>query len=119
FDSTNNQLTITVELHYTQAVTQPNNLTIELIENNIVTAQKNGAVIDTFYVHNDVLRDIITANQGDNLTDSLQAGRVIRKIYRTVLDAAWKPKNLNVVAFVHENSQNSKIIYQGKQISVE
>ena len=118
FDASNNSLTITVELHYTQAVTQLNNLTVALTESNIITAQKNGTLIDTFYVHNDVLRSIITNTEGDNLTDSLQAGRVIRKIYKTVLNAAWKPANMNIIAFVREY-QNSKVIYQGKEISVQ
>lgn len=118
YDSTNRQLTMVVELHYTQNVTEANKLTVGLIESGMVTAQLNGSVIDTFYVHNDVLRSFITANTGDALSQTLEPGRVIRKVYQKVLDAAWKPENMKIVAYVHE-SQNSKAVYQAKELDVE
>lgn len=117
FDSTNRQLTITTELHYTQSVSQKNYLSLALIENGIVAPQLNGNVIDTLYVHDDVMRTFVTDPKGDALTDSLQAGRVIRKIYRTVLDAGWKANNVDIIGFVHEKD-NSKAVYQSKEIKV-
>lgn len=118
YDSTNRLLSMVVELHYTQDVNEQNKLTLGLIESNMVSAQLNGSVIDTFYVHNDVLRTFVSDKTGDALTDSLQAGRVIRKVYQKVLDAAWKPENMKIVAFVHEY-QNSKLIYQAKELDVQ
>ncbi|MFN8285686.1 MAG: Omp28-related outer membrane protein [Chitinophagales bacterium] len=118
YDSTNRQLTMVVELHYTQNVTETNKLTVGLIESGMVTAQLNGSVIDTFYTHNDVLRTFITANTGDALSETLEPGRVIRKVYQKVLDAAWKPENMKIVAYVHEY-QNSKAVYQAKELDVK
>lgn len=117
-DTTNNQLTIAVELHYTAPVTETNKLTVVLTESDMVTAQLDGADIDTFYVHKDVMRDFISDTQGDLLTTTLEAGRVIRKVYKKTLDAAWKPENMHIVAYVHE-SQNSKVVYQVKEVKVK
>ncbi len=118
YDSTNHELTVIAELHYTQTVTEENKLTILLSESNIITAQLNGSVVDTFYSHKDVMRDFISDTQGDAITQTREAGRVIRKVYKKVLDAAWKPENTMVVAYVHQY-QNSKEVYQIKEVDVQ
>lgn len=118
YDSTNHELTVIAELHYTQNVTEENKLTLLLTESNVISAQLNGSVIDTFYSHNDVLRDFITDVQGDAITQTREAGRVVRKVYKKILDAAWKPEKVKIVALVHEY-QNSKAVYQGKEIDVQ
>ncbi len=118
FDSISRELTIVTELHYTQNVTEENKMTIVLVENDIVASQVNGIVVDTFYKHKDVVRDFITDNRGDAVPVPHDAGRVIIKIYKTTLAAAWIPQNMKVVAYVHEYV-NSKIVYQGKEVDVE
>ncbi len=117
YDSTNRELTIVVELHYTSAVTEQNKVTVMLLESDIVTAQLDGTEIDTFYNHKDIMRDVISDTQGDLLTATLEQGRVIRKVYKKVLDALWKPENMFILAYVHE-FQNSKVVYQAKEIHV-
>jgi hypothetical protein len=118
YDSVSRELTMIVELHYTDTVPESNKLTLLLTESNIVTAQLDGSIIDTFYTHKDVMRDVITDITGDVITQSLGAGRVVRKVYKKVLDVVWKPENMHVVAYVHEYL-NSKRIYQGKEIEVQ
>lgn len=116
YDSTDRQLTIVAELHYTQAVSQTNYLTIALTESNIVTAQLNGSAIDTNYIHADVLRTILTNTPGGAaLTQTLQAGRVIRNVYQTTLDASWVASNINIIAFVNANP-SPQTVYQVKEI---
>lgn len=117
YDSTNRELTIVVELHYTQTVTEENKLTVLLSESGMVTPQLDGSIIDTFYTHKDVMRQYITATQGDQITTTREAGRVIRRVYKKILDAAWDPKHMHIVAFVHEYV-NSKVVYQGKEIDI-
>jgi hypothetical protein len=114
YDTASRELTIAVELHYTQTITEQNRLTVVLIESNIVTAQLNGSVIDTFYNHKDIMRDFLTATQGDAINYTLEVGRVVRKIYKRTLDPVWKPKNMHVAAYVHQFS-SLKNIYQGKE----
>ncbi|MBL0309286.1 MAG: Omp28-related outer membrane protein [Bacteroidetes bacterium] len=118
YDSVKNELTVIAELHYTQTITESNRLTILVTESGMIAPQLNGSTIDTFYSHRDVMRDFITNIQGDDLPVTLEKGRVIRKVYSKTLDALWKPENMRIVAFVHE-FQNSKIIYQGKEVDIK
>ncbi len=118
YNTTTRELTIVAELHYTQNVAEENKLTLLLTESNIISAQLNGSVIDTFYTHNDVQRAFVSAISGDQITQPRDAGRVVRKVYKTTLAAKWKPENMHILAYVHEY-QNSKIVYQGREIDVE
>ncbi len=118
YDSTTRQLTVVAELHYTQNLTEQNKLTILLSESDIINPQLNGSDIDTFYNHKEVMRDFITNTQGDLITQPTDAGRVVRKIYKTVLNAAWNTEHLNILAYVHQ-SGTAKTIYQGKEIEVQ
>ncbi len=116
YNAANSQETVIAEVHYTQNVTQPNNITIALTEDSVLTAQLNGpTTIDTFYVHNNVLRNILTGTTGDNVaynpTVTLDAGRVVRLVYQTTLNSIWKPQNMHVLAFVHEHA-TSQVVYQ-------
>ncbi|MCS6934277.1 MAG: Omp28-related outer membrane protein [Chitinophagales bacterium] len=118
YDADKRELKIVAELRYTSDVSELNKLTVMLTESNIVTAQLDGSEIDTFYVHKDVMRDVVSETQGDLLNAPLVAGRVFRKVYRQTLAPAWKPENMHIVAFVHEYV-NSKKVYQVKKINVQ
>ena len=118
YNTTTRELTITTELHYTSTVTPKNKLTVVLSESDIESAQLNGSVIDTFYVHKDVERTFVTAIQGDLIDAPLDAGRVVVKVYKTTLAAKWKPENMHIVAYVHEY-ESGKLVYQAKEINVQ
>ncbi len=121
YNASTNVVTVVAELHYTQDVTQVNNITVALTEDSIVTAQLNGATVDTFYVHNDALRMLLTGNTGDNVAYNanvtLVAGRVVRLVYQATLKPAWKPEHMHVVAYVHEHA-SSQVVYQVKEIKL-
>jgi hypothetical protein len=124
FNSTTLQLKIFVTMHFTSTITDPTNITIGLTEDSIKTAQLDGTIVDTFYVHNHVLRSIITGVTGDNVVYnpaaniSITPGRVIRLVYQTTLNSAWNPQNMHVVTFVHDVSGTSLGIYQGTIVNV-
>ena len=121
YNGSNNQVTVTVKIHYTQNISQPNNITIALTEDSVITAQLNGTVIDTNYVHNGVLRSILTSTTGDNVAYNanvtLVAGRVVQLVYQGAINTKWNPLHMHVVAFVHEHS-TSQVVYQAKKISL-
>lgn len=114
YDSVSRLLKATVELRYTQNVSETNRLTIALTESDIITAQLNGSIIDTFYTHNDVLRDFLTATTGDLINSTTEQGRVIRKTYQRTLPSQWNPNNMHVAAYIHYGT-NEKTILQGKE----
>lgn len=118
YDSVTRELLLTVELHYTQTVYEKNNLTVFLTESNITAMQANGSSVDSFYIHDNVFRKSVTNTKGDLLTDSLEAGRVIRKIYKVTLNNTWVWRNVKAIAVVHE-SVNAKVAYQVKEIAVQ
>lgn len=119
YNATTRELTIVSELHYTQNISSQNKLTLLLTESDIISAQLNGSVIDTFYTHNDIQRAFVSDIQGDVVTQQpLDAGRVVIKIYKTTLAAKWKPENMHILAYVHEFQNDSKLVHQAKEIKV-
>jgi hypothetical protein len=121
YNPANRQVTVVLQVHYTQDVSQPNNITITLTEDSVITAQLNGANIDTFYVHNNVLRTILTGTDGDNVAYNpnvtLVAGRVVQLVYQTTLNTLWNPGNMHITAFVHEHAL-SQVVYQAAKIKL-
>lgn len=117
YDSVTRELTAVIELHYTQSIAEENRLTVAITESEIVTAQLDGSVIDTFYTHKDIMRTFLTALQGDQITATTVAGRVVRKVYKVTLDALWKPENMKLTAYVHQFN-NIKNVYQGKEVEI-
>ena len=117
YDSVLREVTIVTELHYTQASSEQHKITIALTESNLTTPQLDGAVIDTFYTHKDIVRAFVTSKTGDLLTATIEPGRVIRKVFKKSIDAAWKPEDMYVVAYVHEFA-NSKQVLQSKEVDL-
>lgn len=117
YDSVLREVTIVTELHYIQASSEQHKLTVVLTESNLVTAQLDGAVIDTFYTHKDIVRGFVTSKTGDLLTATIEPGRVIRKVFKKSIDAAWKPEDMYVIAYVHEFA-NSKQVLQSKEVDL-
>ena len=121
YNTSNRQVTVVAKIHYTQNIAQPNNITIALTEDSVVTAQLNGTVIDTNYVHNGVLRALLTSTNGDNVAYNanvtLVSGRVIQLVYQDSVSTKWNPQHMSVIAFIHEHS-TSQVVYQAKKISL-
>jgi hypothetical protein len=114
-------MTVSIEMHYNTASTPDSNkVSIFLTEDSIVTAQLNGAVNDSFYVHNGVLRKALSTPTGDLLNVSTAPGVVVRRIYSYSIPAGlvWNPAHLHIVAFVHKYLNGRADILQVKEIAV-
>lgn len=92
------------------------NISVMVLENHIVDAQKNGPDIQDNYEHNHVLRAILTERvYGDNFTQDLSVGDNITKSYTYTLpddDGTWKDENIDIVAFISKKEANSEEILQ-------
>ena len=73
-------------------------LTVYLTEDNIVAPQNNGGTMVNDYVHNHVLRDVLTETLGSPLV--ITDGDKYSMTYSTTLDESWNADNMNVVAFI-------------------
>jgi len=78
-------------------------LQLWITEDGITAFQKmpNGTT-KTDYVHNHVLRDAINGTWGDDC--SVEEGQLWKHEYTYTLNDAWKPENLNIVAFVYNDA---------------
>ena len=111
-----------IKLAYTQAVSKKHNMTIAVIENEIVDAQETSTGIDSFYTHNEVLRDIVTLPTGVSVLDSIatkQPGRVFERSISINLDAKWNADKCRIVVFVHNNDGADKTVLQAAEVAVK
>ena len=119
FDQETRELTTEVELYYTANGSADNKLTVMLTQDNILGPQTGGTqfypenFIGNDYVHNHVLRDVITPGGawGETISETSQGNYTYKK-YVTVLPESIKNiplkfYNLNVVAFVSESDNNN------------
>jgi len=118
WDASSLKLQAKIELHYTSSVTDTHYLSISLVENDVVAAQKtpdSGTFppdgIDYNYIHDHVLRKMFTNSRGTLIQttelgtcDNLDAGCVFVQTFEMTLKPHWKIDNCEVVAFVHYNS---------------
>ncbi len=115
FDATTRQAEVTVKVVYTSPVAKKQALTLSLIESGIVDAQEKESEIIKDYVHNAVLRDIITPYYGSPMLDSLStkvAGRVYERTFKFNVNDAWNADHCELVAFVHNNESGDKEVVQ-------
>jgi len=117
---------IRFEAVYTQDVAdEAHNYSIFLAESGIIDAQlssdtelypPNGLIRE--YVHDHVVRDMITPSLGNSLTsENLVEGLSIIKEFKLTLDENWVADNMEIIAIVH-NSGELKEIIQAKKIGL-
>ncbi len=111
-----------VKLAYTSAVSAKHNMTIAVIESDLVDAQKYPTEIDTFYTHNHILRDIVTPTVGTAVLDSIgtkQAGRIFDRSISITLKPEWNADNCKIVAFVHYADATDRSVLQAVETEVK
>lgn len=111
-DSVEIELTLT----YTERITDSNFVTVAIMEGEMEDVQEskdnNGNVIyEEKYIHNHVLRAVVTGYFGDLLKASYEPGRVFYKKYRIKRDAKWNAANLDVLAMVHLNTTKKNVLH--------
>lgn len=116
YNETTRELMYRVTVTYVNEEFGNNNLSIAVAESEMIDAQKNSALpdpdhdIDTFYVHNHVMRQMVTAVGGNALgVPDRKPGRTIVREYRMALKPEWAPENVEIVAWVHRSGQNGDL----------
>lgn len=115
FFTAQDSIAIDLTLTYTEALTDSNYITVAIIENELkdVQERKTGATVinDTAYVHEHVLRAVVTDFYGDLLKAPLVRGRVFKKILLYKRDPNWNKNHLKIIAFVHGNTTIKNVIH--------
>jgi len=92
------------------------NISVYITESGITDAQTNGGVIVDNYVHNHVLREMLTKFDGDNIGNNLQKSSILKRNYTYTLppesQGLWKASNIEVVAMVSRSSSSDRSVLQ-------
>lgn len=94
-------------------------LTIMLTESEIEDAQDDQNTVIEDYVHNHVLRDIITNFDGDAFANSLEINKIVTKKYTYTIpedeSGLWNDDHIEVVAFIANTEGESEEVLQAIQ----
>jgi len=96
-------------------------LSIMLLESHIIDAQLDNMEIVLDYEHNHVLKDMLTAFDGDPLTSEISAFDKITKSYSYTLpqdQGLWIAENMDIIAFISSVSPTSKEIIQAAEVHI-
>ncbi|MBL4708266.1 MAG: Omp28-related outer membrane protein [Flavobacteriales bacterium] len=119
FYTSSDSFLIRVQLEIEWLVTLPETykLQVDLLESNIIDWQLDGTVDIEHYNHKHVLRKLVNDTYGIQLKTAV-AGERENFQYITTLSSAWKPENMEVVAFIFDSDPNSYKIVQANAVHV-
>ena len=94
-------------------------LTIMLTEGEIEDAQDDQNTVIDDYIHDHVLREIITNFDGDAFASKLEPGKIVKQIYNYTIpeddNGLWNDDHIEVVAFIANAEGTSEEILQAAQ----
>ena len=120
YNASSRKLNLTVFSHFLNNLSGSYNLTVCIVEDSLIGAQKNnnpsvGPSPDWLnYVFMDVMRGSVNGNNGELLTTAVNTGTTYMKKFIVTLNSAWTPKNCHVLAFI-SNSETKEIIQVEKK----
>lgn len=99
-------INITVALQFHQAYSQPLTLTLALVEDSLPYRQSNGSEVVEGYMHNHMLRDVLTDVWGAEVEATGAANECRKATFGTyrLKDSNIRLHNCHLVAFVSERS---------------
>ena len=103
YDPATRKLTVTVDGIGKESVTADLRISVMLTESGIIDFQddqEHTPHIDSMYVHNHVLRGMLTPAAGESFATSISTGEVFTREYSITLKDEFKPENMDIVAFV-------------------
>mgnify|MGYP001215701591 CR=1 FL=1 len=118
FDEATREATVTVQLAYTASVSMKQSLTLAVLEDSIIDVQKNLTGIEDNYVHEHVLRDIVTTVRGTQIptkVDPKVPGRVYEKTFKVPIKTDWHAEHCEIVAFVTNDDAADRTVVNAEQ----
>lgn len=117
------EASVVVRAHYTGGISKKQVMTVLLLENEIIDAQKNGLQIDTNYTHRHVMRQMFTRPAtGSPMMDDIAdkgVGRVYERRFTVKVDQAWNPDNCKLVAWISNAEPSDKEVQQSEEIDLK
>jgi hypothetical protein len=120
FSESNWSLKINTKTTMLEEYNQPVQLSLLLVEDNIIKPQKNNSEIVEDYVHNHVLRAGINGNYGEHISPEGLVNKDSSYLYGYSIDFTgkdWVPENCSVIAVLLD--ENSKEVLQVEKVKVK
>ena len=114
----NRKVEVDVSYIPVENISFPLNVTAVIAESHLIDPQADHTItggVDQEYEHNHVLRDIITAPQGDPIVDEFVRGEIYKQSFSYTIppeDGWWVAENCDIIVFISEATPDSKRVLQ-------
>ncbi len=102
YNAATRELQVTVSGIGKQPISGDLRVSVMIVESGIIDAQDDqeaGGIVPD-YVHNHVLRNMLTPASGAPVLTSLSTGQTFTQSFTTSIDAIWNPQNMEIIAFM-------------------
>lgn len=111
YDEETRELNIGVGINVDETITAEDvRISIMILENDIVDVQLTPDGKQADYKHKHVLRTMLTAFDGNQIGEPLEAGGLIEKFYTTTLPEDYQAENCSIVAFVNLGGESQEVL---------
>jgi len=97
------ELIVNVELYYTTTETQNNKLNVAFLESGVIGYQSGGG---NNYVHNHILRNLLTGQWGEVISTTTQ-GTLVTRTYSYIVPTTYNIDNCDITIFVTQNDNKT------------
>lgn len=119
YDTTSRSVHSTIEAHFKKNITEPMNMVVYLIEDSIVSKQKDYSLdpdhIDN-YAHRHMFRKAINGIFGEDFANSANENQILSKEFDFAIDSNFVETKCHVVAFVSKKQNNQVLQAEQKRI---
>lgn len=119
YNAASGELSATYRVEVLENINEPLYFSVLLTESGMVDLQETNTEIDSFYVHNNVLRKTVDNFSGKKLDDKLTAGTTYRLKFTTTLNKDWQPANMKIVTLLNHNGDKNKLVIQSNTAIVK
>ena len=120
FNPATRELNISVNGISKESFTGDIHLSIMITESGIVDAQDDieaGGIVPN-YIHNHVLRDMLTPPTGALVSIGLTTGQTFSQSFSGVLEQAWDPQHMEIIVFVSDVEGSNFPVLQAASVKL-
>ncbi len=106
YDSISRKVNSVIYSQFRQSLAGSYNITVCVVENNIISAQDSLSTIIHNYVFNNVLRGSVNGTYGEVLTNSVDPSLTYLGRFSIPINTSWVAENCWILAFVSKNEND-------------
>jgi hypothetical protein len=115
YEATSRQLSVSIDLDFSETVTTSLGISVMILENDIADYQLTKGGIESNYVHQHVLRTMLTNYTGDAIAvGQTQSGSTPTFTYAFRIPVEWNVDNCEIVAFVSQKGGSLDVLQANK-----